>query len=60
MGANAVGMSTPSTATTPLRSEIESEARDRSSKKHIIVLKSGIFLMKGGRGLENLLRGGGP
>ena len=47
MGANAVGMSTPPAATT------ESGDRERSSKKHIIFLKSGIFLMKGGWGVGN-------
>ena len=46
MGAYAVGMSTPPRR--PLRAEIESEARDRSSKQHIIFFKTGIFLMKGG------------
>jgi hypothetical protein len=47
-GANAVGMSIPPPATT------ESEARDRSTKKHIIFLKSGIFFMKvGGAGGRN-------
>ena len=45
MGENAVGMSTPPPATT---------------QTHIIFLKSGIFLMKGGAEGRNLTKGGGP
>ena len=57
MGANAVGMSTSPLATT----EIESEARDRSSKKHIIFFKKWYIFDEGGGALgRKFTKGGGP